>query len=129
RLITMAGGLGRMGAWLRRPRKMPADQLSAGDGPASVLAPSIFENTERFMAGRTYKLFLGVERNGLVWAGEMARRLNVPCAYFSLELYTNDFPGNDDFRRLKRFESVYHELSRATIVQDVARAKILFEDN
>lgn len=96
-----------------------------------VLAPWVFVTTERYTAGRTYKLFIGVEREGLVWAGEMARRLNIPCAYFSLELYTNDSPHfkGRRFRRLKRLERLYHRRCRATIVQDAPRAKVLFGDN
>jgi hypothetical protein len=116
--------------WLRLLRDTAKYRLRIDD-LGFVLAPWVFERTERRMEGRTYKLFIGIEREGLIWAGEMARRRNVPSAYFSLELYTNDSPNvtGRRYKRLKRLESRYHRESQATIIQDSPRARLLLDDN
>lgn len=96
-----------------------------------VLPTGVLESSGGHLRRKRYRLFIGIERAGLIWAGEMGRRLGVPTAYYSLELYTNDSPqfSGRPFRRLKRLESRYHRRSRATIVQDSDRARILLADN
>jgi glycosyltransferase involved in cell wall biosynthesis len=93
--------------------------------PKNVLAASVAH-----MDGRTYASLFGVEKLGLVWAGIVAQRYHTRLVYFSLELYTKDFPGLNDPRSqyLKRLECHYHQLSDATIVQDSPRAHVLFSD-
>jgi glycosyltransferase involved in cell wall biosynthesis len=82
--------------------------------------------------GKHYICFLGVEKFGLVWAAQVARKLNIPYLYYSLELYTRHgrfCTLNDRRRRLKVAESTACQHSAAIIVQDEQRAGILFEDN
>ncbi|MDI6716141.1 MAG: hypothetical protein QME63_04265 [Actinomycetota bacterium] len=43
------------------------------------------------MKGKEYRCLIGVEKKGLIWAGKVAKQLNIPFVYYSLELYTNDF--------------------------------------
>ena len=95
--------------------------------PKNVLNASL---TQAKRAG--YECLIGIERGGLMWAGTVAAHLDCPYVYFSLELYTRDYPGKSDntfFRRLKRLERRYHAKAAATIVQDVDRARVLLADN
>jgi glycosyltransferase involved in cell wall biosynthesis len=97
-----------------------------------VLPSAIFNRSQEYMLGITYKALIGVERRGLVWAGVMAGKFHIPLIYWSLELYTKDFPrykDSLDFKRLKRLERKYHQQAQVTIIQDQARANVLLEDN
>lgn len=99
-----------------------------------LLPNELQKRTREQMQGRSYCALIGVERTGLVWAGAMAERIPAPLIYFSLELYTDDFPhdplGNGVRTRcLNRMEAQYHRLSQATIIQDAARAQVLLQDN
>jgi glycosyltransferase involved in cell wall biosynthesis len=95
-----------------------------------IIPPALRQATANRMRDREYRAMIGVEREGLIWAGEMAARSSTPLIYYSLELYTNaqPLPGTR-FRRMKRLERRYHAKAAATIVQDEPRAKVLFEDN
>ena len=77
-----------------------------------------------------YSCLIGIEAFGLVWAGRVSDALHVPLVYYSLELYTRDYPTRQTpyYRRLKGWESRYHIKCAATIVQDPERAKVLFQD-
>jgi glycosyltransferase involved in cell wall biosynthesis len=99
-----------------------------------LLPSQLQEHTWQKMQGRTYCALIGVERAGIVWAGAVADRIGTPLIYFSLELYTQDFPHDPmgsgvGIRCLNRMEAHYHRLSQATIIQDAARAEVLLKDN
>lgn len=85
------------------------------------------------MKGKEYCCLIGVEKKGLIWAGKVAKQLNIPFVYYSLELYTNDFQQVFDksiaFKRLRAIERKYHKAAFVTIIQDKERAEVLFRDN
>jgi hypothetical protein len=86
------------------------------------------------MTGKRYRCLIGVEKNGLIWAGTVAEKLDVPLVYYSLELCTDDFerltrPRSIKFKRLRQAERAHHRRAAATIVQDPERAQILLDDN
>jgi hypothetical protein len=87
------------------------------------------------MDDKQYRCLIGVEKQGLIWAGLVARRLRVPFFYHSLELYTDD----GDYWRvitgdrfiyncLRLGERLHHRNAVATIIQDRERAQVLFKD-
>jgi glycosyltransferase involved in cell wall biosynthesis len=93
------------------------------------------------MAGKRYRCLIGVEKRGLIWAGQVAARLHVPFLYFSLELYAADYlrlvknklienpSGSGSFRHLRLAEARYLRKAAATIIQDRERARVLFDDH
>jgi glycosyltransferase involved in cell wall biosynthesis len=96
-----------------------------------LLPKDIRERSLQIMRPHKYKAFIGVEKGGLLWAGQVAQRRQVPLIYFSLELYTRDHPFCASVRgkRFKAGEEKYHKRCWATIVQDIRRGKVLLTDN
>jgi glycosyltransferase involved in cell wall biosynthesis len=99
-----------------------------------LLEAPLVTQTLSLMEGKSYRCLIGIEKNGLFWAGRVAAELRIPFLYYSLELY------NDDYARLGLFNSFsfghtrwaerkYHHQATATIVQDVDRARVLLESN
>jgi hypothetical protein len=121
---------------IRRLRHTPrtavdiADYLLRRNDLDFVLPPDLLARSERQVRDSAYVCAIGVECEGLLWAGAIAERTGIPCVYYSLELYTNDSPlfSGRRFRRKKRLERQYHRRCVATIVQDEARARALFTD-
>lgn len=98
----------------------------------SVINEAVLKQSADFIEGKNFRLFIGIEKKGLLWAGNMGDRFSCPYLYYSLELYTKDHP--DAMltyldRQIKKAEAVYHKKAAATIIQDAARACVLFEDN
>ncbi len=84
------------------------------------------------LGAKPYCWFIGVEKQGLIWAGRVAEVLKVPYLYYSLELYLDDCPGfvgDERFPRLRAEERWYHQRSSATIIQDRSRADALLAGN
>lgn len=94
--------------------------------PAAILKQSV-----KIINAGQYQTIIGVEKGGLLWAGQVAQHCNVPLIYSSLELYTRDLPSQQGLfsKRLKYAEEKYHPRCWATIVQDEYRARVLLEDN
>ncbi len=102
----------------------------------TLLAPGLVDRALKLMAGKQYRCLIGVEKKGLIWAGLVARKLQVPFFYHSLELYTDEdyccrMLGEEPhaFRRLRLGERLHHRRAYATIIQDADRARVLFNDN
>jgi len=76
-----------------------------------------------------YDLFIGIEKQGLIWAGMMGESFGVPHLYYSLELYLEDHAMMKFLRHLRAPEREFHGKALATIVQDPYRAKALREAN
>jgi len=91
----------------------------------------IRERTLQIMQSHQYKALIGVEKGGLLWAGQVAERKPVPLIYSSLELYTRDHPYCATVlgKRFKAGEEKYHKRCWATIIQDRPRGKMLLTDN
>ncbi len=78
---------------------------------------------------KTYSAIIGIEKNGLVFAGVVAKSFKIPVIYYSLELYFSDFSTDYYFQGLLDIEKYYHDKSVATIVQDSLRADALYHNN
>lgn len=78
---------------------------------------------------KKYDFYIGIEKQGLIWSGLLAEKLNIPTIYYSLELYINDHPMLENQGHLRNTEKYFHNKSVATIIQDEFRKKALFEAN
>lgn len=99
-----------------------------------LLKQKIVTNALEIMKDKKYSFLIGVEKKGLLWAGQVGESLNIPSIYYSLELYTDDFQHlykkrSIYFKRLRLAESAFHKKAVATIIQDPERANVLFHDN
>lgn len=99
-----------------------------------LIDPSIVPQALQYMTGNHYRCLIGVEKKGLIWAGKVAEKLEVPFVYYNLELYTDDYHrsvmgDSSQFSKLRAAECKYHRRSSATIIQDPDRARVLFQDN
>jgi glycosyltransferase involved in cell wall biosynthesis len=90
------------------------------------------KRTLKSMGTYKYDYFIGIEKNGLIWAGILSEKLGVPIFYYSLELYIEGHPAldfNSNSAFLRQDEKKYHARAVGTIIQDALRAKTLFESN
>ncbi|MGC1307613.1 MAG: hypothetical protein WA885_10310 [Phormidesmis sp.] len=81
---------------------------------------------------KNYHCLIGIEKTGLVWAGNLSDKYHMPYVYFSLELYTkaHSFYKTSFLNKLiKKAEEKYHFRSDLTIIQDSKRAEVLLRDN
>ena len=99
---------------------------TTGDIPEDVL-----DRAATVMANRHYAYFIGMEAQGLIFAGRLAQRFRVPLIYYSAELFYTGHPHMDptELARIKPQERKYHARSVATIIQDEERGRILAADN
>jgi glycosyltransferase involved in cell wall biosynthesis len=87
----------------------------------------VLKNTSLF---RKYVL-IGIEKEGLLWAGVIKKFRFSTLIYHSLELYIEN-PGNlsiDDFRKIRKLEINFHKNANGLVIQDCKREKILLEAN
>lgn len=122
--------------WGRRIRhavsslgRLPVIVSHNSDDP---LPGSVLRKANEFIQGKAYRCFIGVEKEGLIWAGITGDRFGIPHVYYSLELYTRDHPdlgSSPRDRNIKRAEEHYHRTSAATIIQDRSRGEVLLKDN
>jgi len=103
------------------------------DTPLSYFIPNhVNQEIDVITSGKHYQCFIGVEKLGLVWAGNVANKIRLPYLYHNLELYTKNHPiyhSSIRMKILKKNEEKYHKLSSATIIPDEKRAEVLFKDN
>jgi glycosyltransferase involved in cell wall biosynthesis len=83
----------------------------------------------KYIEFQSYDLFIGIEKQGLIWAGLLAERLNVPYLYYSLELYIEDHPIMKSLGYLREYEKYFHQHAKATIIQDPVRKEALYQAN
>lgn len=76
-----------------------------------------------------FTLLVGIEKQGLIWAGIFSEQLHVPFAYFSLELLLEDYQYYKDYEWMRPYERHYHSRAALTIVQDPQRAAVLLQAN
>lgn len=79
-----------------------------------------------------FDYYIGMEKEGLIWASLLARKTRVPVIYYSLELYLEDLlhlPEYAKYASLRKAELKCHQRAVATIVQDRFRAEALFRAN
>jgi len=97
-----------------------------------MLPKVLVRETRHILEDKRCKALIGIEKRGLIWAGQVAKQLGIPYLYHSLELYTREYPGfatSISAMRMKLTEEKYHKSSYATIIQDERRAEVLFRDN
>lgn len=95
----------------------------------STISPLLRYNATLEVRTRCHDLFIGVEKLGLIIAGWVAREISKPVIYYSLELYIEGHPAEQNFSSLWREERYYHQLTAATLIQDCMRADVLFKAN
>jgi glycosyltransferase involved in cell wall biosynthesis len=84
------------------------------------------------MRWKAYSTVIAVDKGGIAWAGQVIEEgRHVPTIYYSMELYTRDHwvCRKPYMARLKSLEERYYPSCRGTIIQDAARAEVLFQDN
>ena len=82
-----------------------------------------------FIKKNDYAFSIGIEKQGLIWAGLIGEKLNIPAIYYSLELYIEAHPMLQHLGHLRPAEAYFHQQTLATIIQDKSRQKALFEAN
>ena len=76
-----------------------------------------------------YRCFIGVDPEGLSQAHLLAKSLDVPVAYYSLELLLSQDLASPTKRRLKKREITLSRRAPFIFIQDLERAGLLAEDN
>lgn len=76
-----------------------------------------------------YLCVIGVDPRGLSLAGQFARLVRVPLAYYSLELTLSYQLTTDQERKAKSEEIALSRQSTFVIIQDEERAQLLVQDN
>jgi len=93
---------------------------------------SVLFQSLNFLKNKSFDYFIGIEKQGLTWAGIFSKSFGVPLVYYSLELFIEDMENHDDwihYRHLRAAELYYHKKSDATIIQDRLRAAVLEQYN
>lgn len=112
--------------WLRFLSRFDYD---LSENPKILIDPTIYRKSKRIVEKMPYKCLIGVEKKGLIWAGILAKKIQSPLIYYSLELYIEDHPGIQNYLHLRRAEKLIHQQSDATIIQDEFRARALMKFN
>jgi len=100
------------------------------DSETGIIDTDVLIPTYRFIKRQKYKCYIGIEKKGLIWAGILSSHTKTDLLYYSLELYVDDHPMVPELEfSLREAEKKYHRISKATIIQDAFRAKILFQNN
>jgi glycosyltransferase involved in cell wall biosynthesis len=82
-----------------------------------------------------YNFFIGVDQEGIIAAGLLAKIKKVPYIYYSLEIITKEDVLKEKgirgfvLRTRKSLENYFSKNAQITIVQDNYRADVLIEDN
>jgi hypothetical protein len=74
---------------------------------------------------------IGIEKGGLLCAAHLFETRGIPYYYYSLELYTRDYPSFDfdpAIPLMRVSEGPAHASSLGTIIQDKHRAAVLYDD-
>jgi len=140
RLSRSAEGAGRVGSFSlrlgraarRRVERLSEYALLLAGSTRDIIPHEVLRDSSSLAAQFPALVVIGVEKGGLVWAAEIAKKCRAPLVYYSLELYTRDHPffaWGPREKRLKLGEERSHRLADATIIQDRARARVLLADN
>jgi glycosyltransferase involved in cell wall biosynthesis len=99
------------------------------DRPEEIIDCRILDRSREIIGTFQYYCFIGIEKEGLIWAGILSEIYHCPLIYFNLELYIEDNPGLYTYYHVLAAERKYHKLALATIIQDEPRAKVLLRSN
>lgn len=112
--------------WIRRKR---FEKLFS-NSETGIIDPDVLIPVYSFINKKKYKCFIGIEKKGLIWAGILSSHTKTDLLYYSLELYVDDHPQIPELEfAIREAEKKYHAISKATMIQDAFRAKILFQYN
>ena len=103
--------------------------LSQNDRPDEIIDRDILNKSREIIGTIHYYCFIGIEKQGLIWAGMLSEIYHCPLVYFSLELFIEDYPDLYRFYHILDAERKYHKLATATIIQDGPRANVLLKSN
>jgi len=122
--------IGRFRSWLEILTRYVRTVVS-GRKEYLVIPRPVVDRVMAVAVSKRYTCLIGIEAEGLIFAGLVGEALKVPVLYYSLELYLSDHPyfSGSTFRIKKNLESKYHKRSIATIIQDEERARLLCQDN
>jgi len=99
------------------------------DVSADIIDKNALINSLKKIRQKKYDYLIGIEKQGLIWAGILSELLKSKLIYYSLELYLEDMPSITEFEKIRPFEIKYHKQADATIVQDKYRAEKLLHYN
>ena len=94
-----------------------------------IINRNVLFNSYKKLLQSQYDVFIGIEKAGLIWAGELSRKLKVPLIYYSLELYIDNHPMLKYQGHLREAERYFHKRSIGTIIQDELRERALSRAN
>lgn len=99
------------------------------DKPEDIIDQKILKKSREIIEKRQYYCLIGIEKQGLIWAGMLSDVYHYPLVYYSLELYIEDYPDLFRFYHILDAERKYHKVAIATIIQDEPRANYLLKSN
>lgn len=99
------------------------------DRPDEIINRNILNKSREIIGTTQYYCLIGVEKQGLIWAGMLSEIYRCPLVYFSLELFIEDYPYLYRYYHILDAERKYHKLANATIIQDGPRANVLLKSN
>lgn len=89
-----------------------------------IIHPSAIKFVKKRL--KCFCLFIGIEKMGLIWAGEISNRfLKTPIINYSLEIYDDNHPffiGMRSFPFIRKAELFYARRMNGLIIQDTFRA-------
>lgn len=103
--------------------------IRRNDAPKKIIHRNILKRSKEIVGTSQYYCYIGIEKEGLIWAGMLSEMYNCPLVYFNLELYIEDNPGLYTYYHVLAAERKYHKLAVATIIQDEHRANVLLSSN
>lgn len=112
--------LNKMAMWCSAPRNY---------GPNRIIDRDVMARSKEIVKKSKYYALVGIEKEGLIWAGSVSEIQHCPLIYFSLELYIEDNPACFRIYHLRDAERKYHRQAVATIIQDKPRADALLKAN
>jgi glycosyltransferase involved in cell wall biosynthesis len=80
-------------------------------------------------ASQPYACFIGMDPEGLISAAPLAKMLNIPLLYWSLELLFSSEITTQEKKQIKNQEITYSKQANFTIVQDPWRGQALIDEN
>lgn len=97
--------------------------------PDKIIDRDAYYRSMEIIKASQYYCLVGIEKEGLIWAGSVSEKQHCPLIYFSLELYIEDNPTYFRIYHLRDAERKYHKHAIATIIQDEPRARALLKAN
>ncbi len=119
-----------MGGWKSRLNAAACMAASTLDTRLMVASPGLVRLIDRRTRDRRYDCAIGVREAGIILA-RLSLPGSTPLIYYSLELIYEGHPsfGGIRSRKVKALEREIFPSLAAVLIQDEARARLLFQDN